>query len=168
MSEEHTCGSCRFWRKQPGNVEFADCRRTSPRIIDRVIQQDLEEEPQGGIDNSTIEIATRFPRTFVDDWCGKYEPNAEQVRREACGYRIDREADAIVKAAVSCAALEAKYPDEPDWRGPLKAHAERLYREVPDMLSDIFKLALERAPDEATKALIRWAPLDNALEELTA
>lgn len=75
-----SCGECRFWSRRGGD-EHGDCRALPPRIIDALARDVLSdkdaETPQA------VEHATRFPVTFIDEWCGSWtadEPGGDVVQ----------------------------------------------------------------------------------------
>lgn len=76
------CANCRFWGRSNAGGHAA-CRAHPPRIIETVAQLDLASPHGGGeFDESTAFIATRFPQTADDEWCGEYEPTAQHSRME--------------------------------------------------------------------------------------
>ncbi len=61
------CEMCRFW--VPGTNPFGECRRRAP----------VAREPNTGPGRATnyTHVASRFPETVRQDWCGEYEPRAK-------------------------------------------------------------------------------------------
>lgn len=91
MPSEETCAACRFWLDSDGDPREHKgyCRRKSPQIIGAVVTADMGEYT-ADVDNSTIYMATRFPITTADEWCGKWRehPRYAEQRRVA---RIEKE-----------------------------------------------------------------------------
>lgn len=169
-----TCADCRFWQRlqsrrtvnclKRGAVPLGHCRRSAPTISNAILREEMETTE---IDDETVFIASRFPIVADDDWCGKFQPTGERTRAENRDYRIGREAEALSKAATAVAAAEKA---EDEWavensRRALTQIDERLVREVPGMVAEIRERAKSFAISDAARALIDWAPLDNALAE---
>lgn len=75
-----TCGSCRFWDRRLDRVESGNCRRRPPVILECVAAANISAE--GDLDSADLELATRYPITFIDDWCGDHDISSEAVRRQ--------------------------------------------------------------------------------------
>jgi hypothetical protein len=66
------CGQCRFWKPHEDNA-FGDCRRHPPRVFIEPLVRMSDDNPDGDeIDRGDLLMATKFPPTYTDDWCGEY------------------------------------------------------------------------------------------------
>lgn len=123
------CGTCRFWNP-PGHVSsdrrdkpVGQCRRKSPVYTPNAVCE-----------------GAYFPRSSETQWCGEYEPSAEQVSRQLRHYRLNREAGELVGFAQ--AAVKAQNSGF-DWgeRRHLFLRKDKLLKDVPDLIADVFARA---------------------------
>lgn len=165
--EPEGCKDCRYWHAvewdgaDEASPTAGACRRRPPTITGQPAS------------DTEVRFHTYFPETSAEDWCGEYEPSSDRSSRDVAVYRIDREANALVTAARTAAAGEAREPDPTDWRvdwrPALGRVSQRISREVPDLDGDIRDRAKVLAgDDEAVLELLNWAGLDTALAEITA
>lgn len=76
---EPLCRACDFWVQMgSGQPVSGRCHRHPPRIIDAAYERNVAERPDDS-DLDHIEIATQFPITDADDFCGEFQ-NAELKR----------------------------------------------------------------------------------------
>lgn len=71
----NSCENCRFWRPEYGAIgdsQFGDCRRYPPEIVDRLVDEALEDG-EGPEATAVVYRASCFPVTFQGDWCGHHE-----------------------------------------------------------------------------------------------
>lgn len=159
-----SCGNCHFWNeiKVSGSLAkrrvVGQCRYKPPRIIATYVL------------GSLISDATKFPQTLSEDWCGKYEPSAEQVRANSNAYRTRVEAQKLVEAALDVAKFEVGFADtDPHSRDILGKISARISRELPDMDLDIREKAKALAAGSPEVLdLLNWATLDTVLAEAAA
>jgi hypothetical protein len=64
------CEDCRFYQKV--TLELGECRRAPPRLMDAIIANSMTK-PDGDLGYQSLDIATRFPVVFCEDWCGIFE-----------------------------------------------------------------------------------------------
>lgn len=63
MDEANTCETCRHWRHE--------CRRNPPVIVEALVAQLISAEAECDIDE-VIDLASWFPTTAADDYCGEW------------------------------------------------------------------------------------------------
>ena len=64
MIEEHSCKTCRFWKRSHNSTHhIGECRRYAP---------------QGRFSGEYF----HFPNTDQDQWCGEYKPVDDDVKEE--------------------------------------------------------------------------------------
>ena len=64
-----SCGTCRFWYGLGGGCP-GECRVNPPTVSDRLLKECSDSD-------DSIYVATVFPMTRVDEWCGSHEPRKE-------------------------------------------------------------------------------------------
>lgn len=101
---KQSCATCRFWQPDQdakadsnersvtptdNNVGFGFCRRNPPRLVDRLVELNVEPPRYGnqidadeGFNATATFDSTSFPGTFFSEWCGQHEwlPELEPVR----------------------------------------------------------------------------------------
>lgn len=78
MNGRECCGApCQFWQKLPSSVSGSDralgrCRFDPPTFSGERYVHEKEAHSLTGLD--ALDVASVWPLTHGDDWCGKFEP----------------------------------------------------------------------------------------------
>jgi hypothetical protein len=66
-----TCADCDFWVQHSKSDATGDCRESPPRIIDAIVDHELQDDPTRVISDAIME-ATRWPTTVEHYSCAKW------------------------------------------------------------------------------------------------
>lgn len=80
MDKERTCENCRFFSEF--DIEDGGwCRRHPPRLSEAILHSIFKDEPHEGDRGLTPDeghLASQFPWTYQDSWCGEHQPNNQE------------------------------------------------------------------------------------------
>jgi hypothetical protein len=64
------CEDCLFYQKE--TIELGVCRHSPPRLIESIVRE-FASGANSNLSDENLNVATRWPVVFCEDWCGKFE-----------------------------------------------------------------------------------------------